>query len=80
MKLKCHTKDGGWAGISEVSKVLFRLSRWEDLRTCQENFDQDAKDRVVRLVEDRILAENLSMQGAYKIMAPKLGGSWHTAR
>ena len=25
-------------------------------------FDQDAKDRVVRLVEDRILAENMSMQ------------------
>ena len=24
-------------------------------------FDQDAKDRVVRLVEDRILAENMSM-------------------
>ena len=27
-------------------------------------FDQEAKDRVVRLVEDRILAENLSMQQA----------------
>ncbi|OLN13127.1 transposase, partial [Corynebacterium diphtheriae] len=24
-------------------------------------FDQDAKDRVIRLVEDRILAENMSM-------------------
>ena len=43
-------------------------------------FDQDAKDRVVRLVEDRILAENLSMQEACKIVAPKLGVSWHTAR
>jgi len=43
-------------------------------------FDQDAKDRVVRLVEDRILAENLSMQQACKIVAPKLGVSWHTAR
>ena len=43
-------------------------------------FDQDAKDRVVRLVEDRILAENLSMQNACKIVAPKLGVSWHTAR
>lgn len=27
-------------------------------------FDQDAKDRVVRLVEDRVLAENLSLQKA----------------
>ncbi|MFS0292288.1 IS3 family transposase [Corynebacterium striatum] len=43
-------------------------------------FDQDAKDRVVRLVEDRILAENMSMQAACKIVAPKLGVSWHTAR
>lgn len=44
------------------------------------NFDQDAKDRVVRLVEDRILAENVSIQKACKIVAPKLGVSWHTAR
>ena len=36
-------------------------------------FDQEAKDRVVRLVEDRILAENISMQKACKIVAPKLG-------
>ena len=43
-------------------------------------FDQDAKDRVVRLVEDRILAENLSLQAACKLVAPKLGVSWHTAR
>lgn len=43
-------------------------------------FDQDAKDRVVRLVEDRILAENLSLQGACKAVAPKLGVSWHSAR
>ncbi|WP_234914492.1 transposase [Corynebacterium belfantii] len=43
-------------------------------------FDQDAKDRVVRLVEDRILAEHLSMQEACKIVAPKLGVSWPTAR
>lgn len=42
-------------------------------------FGQDAKDRVVRLVEDRILAENMSMQEACKIVAPKLGVSWHTA-
>ena len=31
-------------------------------------------DRVVRLVEDRILAENLSMQAACQTVAPKLGG------
>ena len=43
-------------------------------------FDQDAKDRVGRLVEDRILAENMSMQEACKIVAPKLGIAWHTAR
>ncbi|MBA4505311.1 transposase [Corynebacterium sanguinis] len=43
-------------------------------------FDQDAKGRVVRLVEDRILAENLSMQAACQAVAPKLGISWHTAR
>ena len=43
-------------------------------------FDQDAKDRVVRLEEDRILAENISTQTACKIVAPKLGFSWHTAR
>ncbi|MDK4328373.1 MULTISPECIES: transposase [Corynebacterium] len=43
-------------------------------------FDQDAKDRVVRFVEDRILSENMSMQEACKIVAPKLGVSWHTAR
>ncbi|MDK4326368.1 transposase [Corynebacterium propinquum] len=43
-------------------------------------FDQDAKDRVGRLVEDRILVENMSMQEACKIVAPKLGIAWHTAR
>lgn len=43
-------------------------------------FDQDAKDRVVRLVEDRILAEGLSLQRACQVVAPKLGVSWHTAR
>ncbi|MDK4327708.1 transposase [Corynebacterium pseudodiphtheriticum] len=43
-------------------------------------FDQEAKDRVVRVVEDRILAENISMQEACKFVAPKLGVSWHTAR
>lgn len=43
-------------------------------------FGQDAKDGAVRLVEDRILAEGISMQEACKIVAPKLGVSWHTAR
>lgn len=43
-------------------------------------FDQDAKDRVVHLVEDRILAENMSMQAACQAVAPKLGVSRHTAR
>lgn len=43
-------------------------------------FDQEVKDRVVRLVEDRILAEGLSIQDACQTVAPKLGVSWHTAR
>ena len=43
-------------------------------------FDQNAKDRVVRLVEDRILAEGLSIQDACQAVAPKLWVSWHTAR
>ena len=43
-------------------------------------FEQEAKDRVVRLVEDRILAEGLSLQQACQVVAPKLGVSWHTAR
>ena len=63
-----------------MSQVLFRLSRWENLERAEKNFDQDAKDRVVRLVEDHILAENMSMQEACKIVTPKLGVSWHTAR
>ncbi|MGV0331746.1 hypothetical protein [Corynebacterium macginleyi] len=44
------------------------------------NFDQDAKDRIVRLVEDRIVAENMSIHPAYQAVPPKLGVSWHTAR
>lgn len=32
------------------------------------------------MVEGRILAENLSMQGAFKIVAPKRGVSRHPAR
>lgn len=43
-------------------------------------FDQEAKDRVVRLVEDRILAEGVSISTACQIVAPKLGVSWHSAR
>ncbi|WKS28488.1 hypothetical protein NLL49_04495 [Corynebacterium propinquum] len=43
-------------------------------------FGQDTQDRVVRPVEDRILAENMSMKEACKIAAPKLGVSWHAAR
>ncbi|WP_425248452.1 transposase [Auritidibacter ignavus] len=31
-------------------------------------------------MEDRILAENMSMQVACQAVAPKLGVSWHTAR
>ena len=43
-------------------------------------FDQDARDRVVGLVEDRILAEGVSISTECQIVAPKLGVSWHTAR
>ena len=43
-------------------------------------FDQEAKERVVRLVEDRILTENLSMQQACQAVETKLGVAWHTAR
>lgn len=43
-------------------------------------FDQEAKDRLVRLVEDRILTENVSMQAACQAIAPKLGVSSNTAR
>ena len=69
------------SGVSyEVSQVLFRLSRWENLEHAKKNFDQDLKDRVVRLVEDRIVAENMSMRPACQAVAPKLGVSWHTAR
>ena len=35
---------------------------------------------MVRLVEDRIVAENVSMQEACTIVAPKLGVSRHTTR
>ena len=42
--------------------------------------DQDAKDRVVRLVEDRILAENISIQATCQAVTPTQGISQHTAR
>ena len=73
----CGLSVAGW--MFEVSQILFRLSRWE-IWNMPRKFDQDAKDRVVRLVEDRILAENMSMQAACQAVAPKLGVSWHTAR
>ena len=41
-------------------------------------FGQDVKDRVVRLVADRILVEDMSLQVACQAVAPKLGVSWGT--
>ncbi|MFG6286223.1 transposase [Actinotignum schaalii] len=43
-------------------------------------FDQEAKDRVIHLVEKRILAESMSLQDACRAVAPKHDVSWHTAR
>lgn len=43
-------------------------------------FDQDVKSCIVRLVGNRILTEDLSMQSACQAVAPKLGISWRTAR
>lgn len=43
-------------------------------------FDQDAKDRVVRLIEDRVRAEGVSVHAASREVAPRLRTSWHTAR
>lgn len=40
---------------------------------CQGKFDQDAKDRAVCLAEDRIVAENMSMQAACQAVAFKAG-------
>lgn len=57
--------------ISEVPQVLFRLSGRENLESSKNG--QDAKDRVVRLVEDRILAQILSLHKACKIVDPALG-------
>lgn len=47
---------------------------------CRRKCDQEAKGRVVWLVEDRILAEGLSIHDACQVVAPKLGVLWHTAR
>lgn len=38
------------------------------------SFDQDAKDRVLRLVEDRIFVERMSMHPACQAVALKAGG------
>ncbi|APT91863.1 transposase [Corynebacterium phocae] len=43
-------------------------------------FDQQFKDRAVRLIEDRILSEGESVADACKTVAPRLNISWHTAR
>lgn len=43
-------------------------------------FDQDAKDRVVRLIEDSIIAEGISVRDACQVVAPQLGVSHSTAR
>ena len=56
----------------EVFQVLFRLVDGK-IWNMPRKFDQDAKDRVVRLVEDRIVAENMSMRPAGQAVAAKLG-------
>ena len=43
-------------------------------------FDQETKNRVIRLVEKRILAEGISLQDACRVVASKHDVSWHTAR
>lgn len=43
-------------------------------------FDQDTKDRVVRLVEERIARDGCSVQFASQEIAARLGVSWHSAR
>ena len=43
-------------------------------------FDQGFKDRVVRLVEDRVSCEGVSVWAACVEIAPRLGVSAHTAR
>lgn len=43
-------------------------------------FDQEFKDRVVRLVEGRVTSEGVSIRAACAAVAPKLGISHHTAQ
>ncbi len=44
-------------------------------------FDQEAKDCVIRLVEERIRTKSgMSLQDACKAVAPKFDVSWHTIR
>lgn len=43
------------------------------MRNAPSKFYQEAKNRVVGLVEDRILAKNMSIQDAYQAVATKLG-------
>ncbi|USR79943.1 hypothetical protein [Arcanobacterium pinnipediorum] len=43
-------------------------------------FVSDAKGRVVRLIEDRILAEGLTISAACQVVALKLGVSWYSGR
>lgn len=43
-------------------------------------FDQDAKDCVVCLVEDWVLAESLSLRKACQVVALRLGVSWSNER
>ena len=43
-------------------------------------FDQETRDRVVRLIEERIAREGCSILAASQEIAPRLGVSWHSAR
>lgn len=43
-------------------------------------FDQKTKDRVIRLAEDKVLLEGLSLQKACLEVAPQFGVSHHTVR
>ncbi|MBS5748488.1 MULTISPECIES: transposase [Actinotignum] len=43
-------------------------------------FALEAKDLVIHLIEERILTEGMSLQGACRAVAPTYGISWHTAR
>lgn len=43
-------------------------------------FDQEFKDRVVRLVDSRVHADGVSIAEACRQVAPKVGISYHTAQ